>query len=198
MSSPIATSAIVSQAFRILERGPISSLADNSQEARDAAEQYPVALAECLERADWSFASSRRQLAAVLPEADPYTDPELPYLYQLPGDVVRLREVGDGRTHWRLDRDGLRADHPGPLRVRYTGTITDESRLPASFRTAVALRLAWLLGPTYVEGKARLNAIDDDFRTQIKQAMREDARQASEARYDGMADQGDWATEARR
>lgn len=191
----IATSSIVSQAFRFMERDPISSLGDDSEEALAAAEQYPLALGHCLERNDWSFASTRRSLSASA--ADPFPDPVLPYLYGLPGDVVRLREVGPQYTRWRLDRDGLRANVAAPLPVRYTGQIDNEAVLPATFQTAVALRLAWLLGPRYLVTASKLQDIGEQWKLTLKDAMRDDARSASGARYDDLPDQGYWATEIR-
>lgn len=191
----IATSSIVSQAFRMMERDPISSLGDDSEEAQAAAEQYPLALGHCLERNDWSFASTRRSLSAAA--TDPFPDPVLPYLYGLPGDVIRLREVGPQFTRWRVDRDGLRANVAAPLAVRYTGRIDNEAVLPAMFQTAVSLRLAWLLGPRYLVTASKLQEIDAQWKSTLKEAMRDDARSASGARYDDLPDQGDWATEIR-
>ena len=197
MPSIIATGTIVAQAWRYMELAPISSFDDDSEQARSAAEQYPNALRECLSRADWSFASA----IAMLPEAAlPQTvaaDTDLPYFYQRPGDLVRLLECGDGTTRWRLDRDGLRADAPGPIRIRYTADITDEGTLPAAFQNAVALRLALLLGPRWLTTQTKMQALSKQFDFEIAQAKKHDARSASAARYDnGLSDDADWSTAA--
>jgi hypothetical protein len=194
MPAPVSTSSIVAQAFRFLERTPVSSLADDSEEATAAAEQYPVALRHVLERVDWSFASTRRTLSAA---EDLYPDPVLPWLYLLPEDAVKVREVGDVGTRWRIDRDGLRSDAAAPLPVRYTGMIRDETSLPAMVQTALSLRLAWLLGPRFLETQSKIDGLDAQYRDTLKQAAREDARTASPGRYDGLPDQPDWAMEAR-
>jgi hypothetical protein len=197
MTSFIATSTIVAQAWRFMELSPISSFDDNTEQARSAAEQYPNALRECLARADWSFAST----VASLPEATrPQTvaeDPELPYFFQAPGDTVRLLEVGDPTTRWRRDRDGLRADVPGPLRIRYTALITNETTLPAAFQTAVALRLAMLLGPRWLGTATKLRELDRRFEVELAQTKKQDSRSASGARYDNdLTDSADWAQSA--
>jgi hypothetical protein len=198
MPTPIAASTIVAQAFRFMEASPISSFDDDSEQAQAAAEQYPTALAQCLEAADWSFAST----LAFLPPAElPVTgvaDPDLPYLFALPGACVRVQEVGDGDVRWRRDSLGLRADDVGPLRIRYTATVSNETSLPANFRLAVALHLAVLLGPRWLTTQSKMQALQSQAEDALKKAIRQDARNASSARYDGGADEGDWVTEAIR
>lgn len=197
MSTPIATSTIVAQAWRFMELSPISSFDDDTEQARSAAEQYPNALRECLARADWSFAS----IVANLPEAvRPQLvaeDPDLPYFFRVPGGLVRLLEVGDSTTIWRQDRDGLRTSTAGPIRIRYTGEVTNEAILPAAFQTAVALRLAILLGPRWLGTATKLRELERRFETELAQARKQDSRSASGARYDdNLTGSGDWSQSA--
>jgi hypothetical protein len=200
MPLPIATSTIVAQAWRFMELSPISSFDDDTEQARSAAEQYPNALRECLARADWSFAS----IVASLPEAiRPQTvaeDPDLPHFYQPPSGLVLLLEVGAPGTTWRLDRDGLRADTPAPLRIRYTGEITNESILPAAFQAAVALRLALLLGPRWLGTQSKLRILESQFDIELARAKKHDSRSASGQRYDNntFASSNDWSQDATR
>ena len=198
MPTPIAASTIVAQAFRFMEASPISSFDDDSEQAQAAAEQYPTALAICLEAADWAFAST----LAFLPQAvlDPVQaiDPDLPYVFSLPAGCSRIQEVGDGDMRWRRDLLGLRADDPGPLRIRYTAEITNEAALPANFRLAVALQLALLLAPRWLTTQSKIQGLQQQAEVALKTAMRQDARNASQARYDGLEDQGDWARDAIR
>lgn len=198
MTSSIATSTIVQQAFRFMERTPPQSFDDGSEEANAAAEQYPVALAHVLESADWSFASTLVALPERTIPAPAAPDADLPYFFGLPGDLLVIREVGDKWTHWRKDREGLRADTPGPLRLRYTARIDDEARTPAQFQTAVAAQLAVLLSPRFLTTASKIAEIKNDAATYLSRALRADGRTASDARYDGQDDEGDWATEATR
>lgn len=199
MPAPVATSTIAAQAFRLMELAPISSFADDTDQARAAAEQYDVALETCLEACDWSFASVFAGLSelAALPSGAA-ADPDLVFSYGLPGDCLALREVGDGFTRWRRDRDLVRADQAGPLPVRYTARIEDEDRLPATFRQAVSWRLAAMLAPAWSGTAARVQQLEDGAAQSLRQAMRQDARQASSERYDGGPDQPDWVEFALR
>lgn len=186
---PIAAASIAAQAARFMELAPISSFADDTPLAQDMADQYELARLGCLEACDWSFASR----AVTLPPRVPGTydhDDDLPYAFSLPGDCARLIQVVDDWTRWRIDGRLLRADAAGPLRIRYTADITDEMSMSASFRTAVALRLAALLSPRWVGAETKIAALEDRASRALKEAMRLDARSASIERYDG----GDPAT----
>lgn len=198
MPEPIATSTIVSQAFRLMELGPISSFADDTPQARDAAEQYPVARRLCLEACDWSFASSIADLPEAVAPAGIAPSAAFPHLFKLPGNCLRVREVIEPWIDWRLDGDFLRADRAGPLSIRYTADQTNEARLPASFQLAVSYRLAALLSPRWTGAANKTQLLEQLAPQQLKEAMRSDARQASHARYDGQPDHGDWVAEALR
>lgn len=193
-----ATSNIVQQAFRELELRPPSSFGDDSEEAQAAAERYDDALRACLEHADWSFA--RR--FADLPEAQPGTGypihSDYAYTYALPGDFVAVREVPSG-ARWLQTELFLLADEAGPLKVRYTRLITNESLLPASFRLAVSLQLAVELAPRWMAAISKREALLRKANTQLASAARRDAHaQGSPGRWDGRPAAGDWADEATR
>ena len=196
LEQPIATSTIVSQACRFLELAGVSSFGDESEQAQDLAEQYPVALRACLEHADWGFASELVALPQAVPDSTEAVDPRLPYAFVIPGDLVAVREVIDRCVHWRRDRRFLRASVSGPLLVRYTVFVTDEEQLPALFREAVAAKLATLLSPRHVGDLSRRRKLDDDAALALARAARQDARQSSSERWDGRDETGDWASEA--
>jgi hypothetical protein len=197
MPDPIAASSIAAQAFRFLELAPISSFEDDSDKATDAADQYPIALNSCLSSCDWSFASTYVHLSEAIPAPEMAIDPALPWFYEVPGDLVKLREVGDRGTRWRLDKIGLRCNRRAPLPIRYTARIDNETALPETFQTAVALALAVLLAPRWLTTQSKVEGLEGKARATLEAAMREDSRMASEARYDGGEEQGDWVEEAR-
>jgi len=196
--TPIAASTIAATAFRLMEISPISSFGDDTAQAQSAIEQYPNAMAQCLEAADWSFASQLVALPlAALPE-NWIVDPTLPNLFRLPGDLVMIRQVGDSPdTAWRRDQGYIWADAAAPLRLRYTKQITNEAALPATFQLAVSHALALLLSPQWMATASKQNELERRGEKILKNAMRQDSRMASPMRYDGRPMDGDWATEAR-
>lgn len=200
----LATSHIVSLAFLAMEKTPPASFADDSPEAALTERFYPVALQRTLERTDWSFASTYAELPQMTLPSGVATDPALPYAYAFPGDALQLREVGDGRTRWRVDGmdngRAIRADLSAPLPVRYTAKLQNEEMLPASFRDAVAYQLAIYLAPHFLGTQAKIAELEGRLERALKTAMREDARAASEARYDGLSSSlsDDWVTQVTR
>lgn len=194
MSDPIAASTIAAQAFRVMEMRPISSFADDSPQAADAAEQYPLALKRCLESYDWDFA---RKLADLpLSDDEAVADPDLPYIYRLPEDCVALRLIyGEGVKH-RSDSEFLYADQSAPLKIRYTARITDEARLPSGFSTAVSFELAVRLSPRWVSTRTKRADLESQRNDALIQARRRENRTASDFRLDGRDVVCDWATEA--
>lgn len=181
-----------------MELSAISSFGDDTPQAQAASEQYPIALKVCLEQQDFSFARRLVTLPeATLPE-DRAADPDLIYVYKLPGDCVKLRAVTDNTVSWRSDDEYLFADLVGGLPLRYTRLITNEAVLPALFQTAVAYQLAILLMPTYVGSRTKRNEIKADAAEALALAKQNDARTASEDRWDGGDPYVDWVAEAVR
>jgi hypothetical protein len=195
MPAPIATSAVVKLAFALMELDPVSSFADDSDQAADAATFYPIALNGTLSGTDWTFASRIASLpqAEILGIADPY----LPFTYQLPLDVLKLRRVADGTAKFRVDAARLlRADMPAPLFIRYTAAITDEGAVPEAVQTVIAHRLALLMAPRWVGSQTKRDQLSRDMQMALTEARREDGDQASTERYDEWP--GDWVQGAMR
>ncbi len=198
MPQPTALANIGATAFQAMELAPFSSFADDTPQAQDAAAQYPIARRMCLEACDWSFGSHVVALPQISGSGMP-SDPALPCCYALPGDCVAFRHTLDPDVRWRLDGRVLRADRPGPLSVRYTRDIDNEQLMPATFQTALALRLAALLSPRWVGAETKTNALDQRAEAVLKSAMKLDGRTASPERYDGQpAGVADWAAWATR
>ncbi len=203
MADPFATSGIVATAFDLCEHRAPSTLADDSEEAELANRMYFRALNGALERADWSFARELRALTAVDAAATGLTDdPLLPFTLSL-GDAVKVWQVHPRTVRWRRDGIYVRADQAGPLTARVTRKISDETRLPETFQTAVAYGLAVLLAPRLSTSATKKDELKKEAASAMQLALQHDARQGTEERYDTIDDElgpgtGDWITEALR
>lgn len=197
MTNPIAASSIPAQAFRFLELAPLSSFADGTPEAAAAAEVYPEALRMVLEVADWSFASRVSVLTEATLLAGDQPDPDLPYVYLRPADCVALRRIHGLNVEWRLDQTYLRCTEAQTVKVRYTTFVQNEALLPATFRTAVAAQMAFLLAGIYLSTRTKQADLSNKLRELIQMALRQDARNASpQSAWDD--DFGYWDREAIR
>ncbi|QPM89155.1 hypothetical protein [Pseudooceanicola algae] len=186
MTSAIASSNIARQAFRFMELRPLQSFGENSDQARAAEEQYPNALDMVLEAYDWSFARRLLKPAMVQPVATLAVDPDLPFAYDLPVDLLTIRKIYGAETgRWRLDERLLRTDFAGPL-VRGTVRKTNENQLPATVRTVIACQLAVLLSSQFVSSRTKRVEIDDNLLRVFQQAKDNDLLTASAARLDGL------------
>lgn len=199
MALVLATSTIVAQAVRELEQAPISSFADSHRFPQSLAAAYPTALEVCLEEHDWSFA----RVLSDLPQASApgiAADPDLPYLYQLPSDCVKLRHVylAPGSGVWRKDGDYLRSDQAAPLKIRYTSRTDQEAKLPASFREAVALRLALALSPQWLTTRTKRADLYNMADNAMLRARTADRIDGTPRRWDGGDAATDWTSEAMR
>lgn len=191
MPQAIAASTIAQQAFRYMEASPLASFSDDSAEARAARQQYPIVLAQALRRADWSFAS---KLLALPVAAAEVTDMALPYTYQLPAEILALRDVRPALTAWRVDGRMLRADEPGPLTVRATVLVTKETDLPGEFQDFIALLLGAALSPQFASSANRAAVLREAAEARAREALRADRAQASDLRWDGRAHENDWVS----
>lgn len=182
---PKAAAAIVDQAFILMEKSPPSSFGDDTPEAEDASRHYPEALSTCLEACDWSFASR----VVDLPEAELPAllapDRDLPFIYSLPADCVKVREVGDRHTRWRVDEIWLRTSDRGPIRLRYTRRIENEKHTSARFRVALATELASRLAPRWLGTASKVEGLVNLAELRLKKAMAEDRVAGSQQTWHG-------------
>ncbi|MDZ7919986.1 hypothetical protein [Rhodoferax sp.] len=178
----LATSAVIGQALRFMRLPPVARFDPAAEVLTALAEAHGRAMDECLEAADWSFASVLASLpGAALPPGD-IADDSMPHGYQLPGDLIQLRQVIPANAVWRIDQGLMRADQPGPMAIRYTARVTLEAVLPAQFQLAVSLTIAAMLGARWAGGVVSGDDMAGQAHEALKLAMRNDARSAAPTR----------------
>lgn len=197
----LAASGIIGQALRFMRLSPIARhdpASDLLPALRDAFEQ---GIEDLLASCDWSFASTLALLPPCTLPMGSVSDDTLTSTAMLPGDLVRPRQIWPGGARWRIDGRTLRHDAPRAVTLRYTARVTRDEALSATFRTALALHIALRLGGRWAGAGFDPQGVEDAAVTTLKEAMREDALQASRAPW---ADRGglvyghgnDWALEA--
>lgn len=196
---PIATSGIAAQAMEYLELRPVSSTADDSDDARALKRALPVARRMCLEAGDFTVAS---RMAQVFEEAGSDADlhPDFQYGYGLPSDLVVLRDVFSDDQPISYTRQGkhLLTECAGRVVIRYTRDEENELILPPFLQQAVALQTAILMADLRSTSASKKEMLARRLQDAMRQARRADRAGASPDRYDEWAGQGDWVTEAIR
>ncbi|GHF33306.1 hypothetical protein [Seohaeicola zhoushanensis] len=197
MADPIATAGITAQACRIMEKTPVSSLADGGDLAASLDNQYLPSINFCLAEYDWSFA---RKLTVLPPlsalPAGVFADPDLPGTFQLPGDCLVLRKVYPNDLAYRQDGTLLRALQTTSLTIRYTAKQTNEAVMPPAFTLLAAYELALRLAPQWVGSRTKREDMATMRGQILVAAQMAERTNASHFRLDGRDDQPDWATEA--
>lgn len=196
----LATSGIIGQALRFMHLGPVARHDPGSELLPALREAFDSAIDDCLAAADWSFAST---LVTLPPVSNPTEDGPLAASAVLPGDLILARQLWPLGSRWRVDGRLLRHDAPAQVTLRYTARVTRETALPATFKAAVALHIALRLAGRWAGSGADPEALADAAVLTLKQAMRDDASQASTSRWDDAPGSGlaygsdaDWAMEA--
>lgn len=116
---------------------PITSLADDSVEARAANSQYEKLRDEVLRAHPWNFAIARSRLAR-LAEAPPFG---FSFQYQLPVDSLRVLTMNEGRSRFEIEGRRLLTDEES-ADIVFVRRVTDPNEFDAMFREALAYRIA--------------------------------------------------------
>jgi hypothetical protein len=133
----VSVVGIVNSALIKIGADTITSLTDDSAEARAANAQYEKLRDEVLRAHPWNFAIARQSLAR-LAEAPPFG---FTWQYQLPSDGLRVLFMNDGRAAFEIEGRRLLTDE-GEAHVLYVRRVTDPNEFDAMFREALAYRIA--------------------------------------------------------
>jgi len=170
---------IVNRALSRVGANRVTSLTENSVNARAANAVYATLRDAELRAHRWSFAIKRAQLAedATAPAFGPA------HAYPLPSDFLKLLPP-DPDQHlndldWRIEHHNgascILTDDTAPLNIRYIHRLTDPNRMDALFREALAMRIAKELCEPLTQSNTKIQLIEADYRTAIAAARQANA-----------------------
>jgi hypothetical protein len=172
-----STIEICNLALTKLGAARITSLADDSKQARALSAIFdPTRDAELVAH-PWSFAIVR----AALPASS--TAPAFGWAraYPLPADCLHLVQVGDSFSYYDSDAAGPGFDVEGgavltdavsPLLVRYTYRVTNSGLFPPLFVQSLACRLAFELAEELTQNLSKREAAWAERKDAIREAKR--------------------------
>jgi hypothetical protein len=143
---------------------------EGSAQADHVAQFWPIARDEALAEYDWRFASAIVETAEFTPASE--TNPLWAYAYALPSDFLVAREIayadgvvipwGDNFPEFEIGAlsDGQSAFYTQVegVALRYTRKITDPSKYPPKFVSALSYLLASYLAGPVLKGKTGASA----------------------------------------
>lgn len=176
MSSKVS---ICNYALSRLGADRITSLSDNTAEARLCNALLEDAIKEVLVAGDWRFASKRASLNATT------NTPTFEYSYefQLPTNPVCLivREINEenaGDYEYSIEGDKLLADI-STMKIRYTAYITDSGSFSPMFEECLKLKLCALMCLNLTGNSALIQTFEALYENKLGHALSYDGQQGS-------------------
>jgi hypothetical protein len=168
--------SICNRALQKLGASRITSLTEDSPNARSCNNAYETVRDAELAAHPWSFARRRTSLAA---DSD---TPEFGYEYQytLPADYLRLLPSNDSHVDWQIESksDGslvILTDYGAPLEIIYIARVEDPNLFHATFIESLACRLALEMCEEITQSNQKAEKMERQYTLAIREARRANA-----------------------
>jgi hypothetical protein len=149
----------------------ITSLTDNSPEARACSVAYDSNRRDELRKHPWNFAITRVVLA---PDA---TAPAFDFKYQftLPSDCLRVLRSADYDLDWKIEGRKILSNNSSTLYLRYISDITDPTQWDSSFYNVVAGALAIDICEKLTQSNTKKQMLIQQYEGDVRMARRMNA-----------------------
>jgi len=167
--------SICNLALQKLGSTRITSLSDDSREARSVNSCYEHLRDSELRRYKWNFAKKRATLApsAVTPDFD------FDYAFPLPTDFLRLLPPATLNLDWQIesheDRPSILTNDGDTLEIQYIAQITDPTQFDLCFVEMLACRIADHCCEEITQSTQKKEAAKMDYRFARDEARRANA-----------------------
>ncbi len=172
---------ICNRALTLLGAEVITSLGDDTQEAKLCAIHYPGVRDAVLHERDWTFATEWQTLTQI---ADPPLS-EYPNAFQLPTDTLAVLFVGQDYTRpapkWQVEGDAVRTDET-TCKAQLLTRVKDTSRYPPLFEEALVSRLAAELATPITESRQLMLDLMQSYAEKVRMAAARDSQQGRSRR----------------
>ena len=168
---------ICNRALQKLGASRITSITEDTKNARACNAAYEICRDSELEKHEWSFAIERAELAAdATPPAWGRANS-----FQLPSDFIRLAhdypEDTNNAKDWQIEGQKIISDDSDPIYIRYVRRVTDPNVFSSLFQEALACRLALELCEELTQSNSKKEGISSDYTQAIREAKRSNAIQ---------------------
>ena len=167
---------IANRALTYLGAEPITSLTDDTKEARSVNRLYEQTRDQLWRDHAWNFAIKRIKLAANT------TAPVYEYTnaYDFPDNCLRIIEV-DTTSAWVVEGRQIVSDAGAPLSIVYIERVSDPNLFDAKFVEAYALRLAADVAYDITASQTVAANAETKYATVIKEARLIDGQESLSA-----------------
>lgn len=167
--------ALCNRALQLLGAARITSLSDNSTNARAMAVAYEPIRQRELRARNWGFSIKRAQLpASATPPAFGRANS-----FPLPSDYLKLLppypEDNFNNRDWVIEQDdsgavSVSTDDSAPLEIRYIADVTDPNLMDASFREALSHALAMACCEELTQSSTKKGDIAAEYTRVVREA----------------------------
>ncbi|MBF0188921.1 MAG: hypothetical protein HQL50_13445 [Magnetococcales bacterium] len=152
----------------------ITALSDNSQTARHCALLYEPMRDAVLQAHAWNFATSRVELGrSTDTPAFGYA-----YNYALPADCVRVIQMEDPDTNYKVEGRNLLTD-ASEAKIIYIKSVTDPNQFTPLFIEALSARLAMELAIPITDSNTLTRSLVQLYEAKIQEARQADATEGT-------------------
>lgn len=178
MASSVAE--ICNVALQMVGARRITSLNEDSVEARLCLDFYDTVRDELLRSHPWKFAIKRVALAEVANEEPLFG---FDNYFQLPTDCLRVLKVeGDESFPWTVEGTYLLTDDDTAT-IKYVAKITQVGMFDSCFTQALALKLAYKLSFPLVQSTSLRTALQAEYVDAIRTARSFNAQEGAGDRF---------------
>jgi hypothetical protein len=166
---------ICNRALSRVGEARITSLTDDTKQARACNSAYSLVRDEVLRAHPWNSAIARASVAKLS------DDPAFGYdaQYQLPSDCLRVVEVYDTKLPWVVEGRKLLSDEGSPLSIRYVRREEDTNQFDALLVSAIAARLAMELCEELTQSNTKRERAGMEYEAILSRAKSADAQEQS-------------------
>lgn len=153
----------------------ITSLDDNTREAKLLKEQYAKVRDDLLRSHPWNFAIKRVSLALLTSE------PAFGFAYefQLPNDCLRVLETDSSNDiEWQREGNVIRTD-TSTLAIKYVAKITEVGLFDACFAEVLASKLAADISFSIVQNATLKKQLNDEYMQKLREARSYDGQEGA-------------------
>lgn len=167
--------SICNLALQKLGAKRITSLTDDSNNARQCNACYTTLRDKELRVHPWKFAVTR---AVLTPLADaPAFD--FTYAFPLPSDCLRVLLPNRSNLDWQREtQDGqqvILTNDGNSINLRYISRVTDPTQFDVAFIEALASKIAWNCCEQITQSNEKKAVAEKDYKTAISEASKTDA-----------------------
>lgn len=176
MTLAISAVSISNLALVKLGQEPISSLTQDTKNARLCNAVFEACRNEVLEGHPWSFATKTAELASI--DGDEDTLGEWNFLYQKPADFLKMLRGEDWKQEFEI-RDAYLMANDEPLKIKYIFECTNTGLWSYSFAQCLSWRVAAEIAYAVTRSNTVAETMMKGYAMSLKEARYNDSHKRS-------------------